>query len=294
MRIPSPSALKYNLATLADRAPARAGDICYHYFCRPVWSPHRSPDHDTLSGRARSQLRGGNTKWVPTPSGPCLTVTFDPPGEILQTVLAIHGWTSEGAFMAAFVGPLLARGCRVVLFDLPGHGRSGPYAVSLIDCARGALAVARALGPVDTVIAHSMGCIITGLLVDGGPPLKGGVDFQRLVLIAPPDTMRSLTRTFADEHGLTPAARRHFERRVARVGHRDLNRFTTSELLRATQARLLLIHSVDDVQIPVADTHAIAASLHQADVHLEKDLGHRRVLYAPPVIRRVRSFVAAE
>jgi pimeloyl-ACP methyl ester carboxylesterase len=294
MRCPAPNDLKPSLAELSRVSPGRAGDLCYHYFCRPVWSAHRSPEHDLLSRRARTQLRGAKLAWVKTPSGPCLTATFEPPGEVRQTVLAIHGWTSEGAFMAAFVGPLLSRGCRVVLCDLPGHGRSEPYAVSLIDCARGALAIVRALGPFDCVIAHSMGCIIAGLLVDGGPPLAGGTNFRRMVLISPPDKMGDITGTFADDHAITAAARRHFERRVARTGHRELAEFKTSRLLQATDAHILLVHSEDDVQIPIGDMRAIAAAKPDAAVHVEANLGHRKVLYAPPVIRRVRAFLTGD
>jgi hypothetical protein len=55
-----------------------------------------------------------------------------------------------------------------------------------------------------------------------------------------------------------------------------------------------LVHSEDDVQIPIGDMRAIAAAKPDAEVHVEANLGHRKVLYAPPVIRRVRAFLTGD
>ena len=52
-------------------------------------------------------------------------------------VLLVHGWGGRGAQMGAFVAPLLASGHRVVWFDQPGHGESGPARSRCrISCAR--------------------------------------------------------------------------------------------------------------------------------------------------------------
>lgn len=291
MRLPPPHQIEPSLSALSQRAPARAADQCYHYFCCPDFSAHRSPQHKVLTERARVHLRAATDIVVSTPIGPVTAHVFSPAGPVRRNVLTLHGWTSEGAFMAAFVGPLVQQGDRVVLFDLPAHGRSGPRSASLVDCARAALAVAQTLGPFECVIAHSMGCLIAGLLVDGGPPLSGHCDFERLVLISPPNRMADITGTFSNDHDLTPAAARAFDRRVARVGHRPLARFTTAHLLSRSAGQILVIHSRDDVQIPVSDGMAVAAALRRAELHLEDGLSHRRVLYAPPVLRQVRRFL---
>ena len=39
-------------------------------------------------------------------------------------VLLVHGWGGRGAYLGAFVRPLLATGARVITFDCPGHGAS--------------------------------------------------------------------------------------------------------------------------------------------------------------------------
>jgi len=45
------------------------------------------------------------------------------------TVLLMHGWGGYGAQMQPFVEPLVRSGHRVVLFDAPSHGVSGPSAL---------------------------------------------------------------------------------------------------------------------------------------------------------------------
>lgn len=270
-----------------------AGAICYRLFCRPDLSSHRAHNHRDLVAKARPQLRRAIATWTDTPTGPVATYIFraSDTDAVRPRVLLVHGWTSEASFMAAFVGPLLQRGYDVVAFDHPAHGRSGPGAASLIDISRATLAVANAHGPFDAAVAHSIGCLAALLTAEGGAPLKSRHTFAKLVLIAAPDRLADMTGRFADQHRLTPAARRAFEKQVERIGHRPLTTFRSSELLSAIEANTLLIHARDDATIPVTDSEAIVRANPQASRVIFDDLGHARVLYAPPVIREVRAFL---
>ena len=40
------------------------------------------------------------------------------------TILCVHGWGGRATNFAAFIGPMVAAGFRVVAFDAPGHGQS--------------------------------------------------------------------------------------------------------------------------------------------------------------------------
>src|SRR2546423_5499989 len=73
------------------------------------------------------------------------------------TVLLVHGWEGRGSQLGAFIEPLVAAGLSVVAFDAPGHGDSPGSRLYLTDHADALDAVARAIGPVHAVIAHSFG-----------------------------------------------------------------------------------------------------------------------------------------
>jgi len=195
--------------------------------------------------------------------------------------------------MGAFIGPFLTIGYRVVAFDMPGHGKSGPREASLIDCARATLAIADAFGPFDGVVAHSIGSLAAMLVAAGCPPLRGRHPFPKAALIAPVNRLSDITRDFADEHGLSPRARQCFERRVARVGQRSLDSYATQLQVREAGCATLLVHSRDDPAVPWTYARDIAEANPTAELNLVDDLGHKRVLYAPPTVRKVRAFIAS-
>jgi pimeloyl-ACP methyl ester carboxylesterase len=273
-------------------------------FCRPDLSPYRPADHANLIAKARVHLVRANAAMVDAPTGPVQVYTFEPmlSERAPRTHLLIHGWTSEAALMAAFVEPLRARGDRVVAFDLPAHGRSpGPLvrrAASLIDCARAALVVAedttRQHGPIESLIAHSLGAMIAALAVEGGVPLGRRASVRRLALIAAPDAVAGVARRYGARIGLRDrAGQHHFERQLERVGRRPLALFTTARLLAAVPETLevLIVHALDDDVVPVADALSIAAAVPGSRLELHDGLGHAKVLYAPPVVRAVRNFL---
>ncbi|MEO1694177.1 MAG: alpha/beta fold hydrolase [Pseudomonadota bacterium] len=268
-----------------------AGDRAYRLFCRPDLSSYRSPDHAGLVARARPALARATRSWTPTPHGPVATYTLAPPQTPRAHVLIVHGWTSEAAFMAAFAAPLLQRGCRVVLFDQPAHGRSPQRAASLIDLARATRAVATAHGPFDAAIAHSIGCLATLLTHEGGAPLTGSHRFERLCLIAAPNRLSDIVARFASEQRLSAAAHRRFAIHVARVGHRPLETFSAAQLLNTQPVPALLVHARDDDRVPFTDAETIRAACPTAELAAVDGLGHARVLYAPTIVRSVRSFL---
>ena len=96
------------------------------------------------------------------------------------TVLLVHGWGGRGSQLGAFIEPLVSRGYRVVAFDAPGHGRTNGTMSSLPEISQTVASLARHLGPVHTIIAHSVGAAATTLA------LRSPLEVQRLVYVALP------------------------------------------------------------------------------------------------------------
>lgn len=287
-------------AAKAQAADAAAGDRAYRLFCEPERSPHRSPQYKTLAARARRHLEPARWFKVHAPLGPLQAYEFLPADdtEPRRNVLLVHGWTSEAGFMSAFIEPLRRQGSRVLLFDMPAHGRSnGPPEVrraSMIDCAHATLAVAQACGPFDAVVAHSIGSLASLLAAEGAPPLGGAAEFGRYVLIASPNKFSEVTRDFGADHGLSPGAQRVFERRVERVGHRRLSSFEAGPMLASLEKPALIVHSRDDAQVGFHCAEEIIASAPQATLSAFDELGHATVLFAPPVVRLTRDFIMSD
>ncbi|MCC7251213.1 alpha/beta fold hydrolase [Hyphomicrobium sp.] len=273
--------------------PALAGDLAYRRFCLPKLSTRRSADHVLLAERARFHLR--NALWVrmPTTEGEVQAYVFEPEGDGPHAgVLIAHGWTSEASFMAVFAEQLRRAGFRVVAFDQPGHGKSAQERASLIDCARALLHVAETLGPFKFAVTHSMGGLAALLVGEGGPPMARAYPFERYVLLSSPNSFSTITREFADELHLGPAATRNFERHLERVAHRPMATFTAANLLAATGRPALVIHARDDTEVVFRHAEEIAAACPKATLLAFDGLGHRNILFAPPVIRAALSYLS--
>jgi pimeloyl-ACP methyl ester carboxylesterase len=175
------------------------------------------------------------------------------------TVLLVHGWTSEAAFMTALAEPIRRAGFRVVMFDFPAHGLSPGRRTNLMECAQATLVVAEAMGPVDAIVAHSFGGLCALLAIEGVPPMPKSLAVGQLVLIACPNRLSDVTQEFAELRQMTDAGRKAFERRLERVGWRSLDRFSTANLLRATGCGHC-IHARDDAEVPFSRALEIVAA----------------------------------
>jgi len=273
--------------------PARAGDAAFRRFCTPKLSERRSADHDVLVERARFHLR--NAEWinVPTTEGaiPAYVYSPDAGSDSRGSVLVAHGWTSEASFMAVFAEQLRRGGFRVVLFDQPAHGKSTRERASLMDCSRALLQVAEALGPMRFVVAHSMGCLASLLAGEGGAPLPRAYPFERYVLLSGPNQFATVTKEYGETLGLKPAAQRHYERLLERIAHRRLVDFTSARLLASTGRPALVLHARDDYEVAFRNAEELAAACPKAELMAFDGLGHRNILFAPPVIRAAVTYL---
>ena len=201
------------------------------------------------------------------------------------TVYLVHGWGSAGGRLAAFVGPLVEAGHRVVTYDAPGHGASGRGRSSAPEFARALRAVAERHGPARAVIAHSLGGSAT-LLAS-----RWGFEAERYALLAPAVDPGAFAHAFANALGAHPAVMRRARQRTE-----QRLRFDWSELdVRAVTPRLgapaLIVHDRGDATVPFAEGEVIAESWPLARLVETTGLGHHGVVRDPAIVDQVVRFV---
>ena len=118
-----------------------------------------------------------------------------------------------------------------------------------------------------------------------------GYPFRAFVLVAMPNHLSTVTRIFGKDEGLSPEAQRAYERRLETIAHRKIADFTGVNLLKKTGRPALLLHSRDDPDIVFVDAEEIAAANASAELIAFDDLGHRKILYAPPAVRAAGAFL---
>jgi pimeloyl-ACP methyl ester carboxylesterase len=198
------------------------------------------------------------------------------------TALLVHGWGGRGTQLHAMIAPLVAAGWSVVTFDAPAHGESTGATTTLPAMAAAIARVASAVGPVEAVVAHSLGGAATGLAI------AQGLAIPRAVLVAPPADPRPYFERVARLLGADPVrARAYLEDRIGR----SLADFAVESLGTGVDADVLVIHDRGDRDVPFAEGERVAAAIPNATMVPTEGLGHRRILVDSGVIDRVRAFV---
>ncbi len=197
-------------------------------------------------------------------------------------VLLVHGWEGSHADLDAFVAPLLARGMRVVTFDLPAHGESLGATASLPECGRAVLAIGGRIGPLAGAIGHSAGAPSIAFA------LQHGLHVGRVALLASPERYERYVRWFAEENGVDGDAL------VVALQARgiDVPSLALSENAAQFDTPALIVHSSDDRTCDVRGARRIAAAWRNSDLLEVDGLGHNRILRDPDIIERVANFIS--
>jgi pimeloyl-ACP methyl ester carboxylesterase len=212
----------------------------------------------------------------------------DPP-----VVYLVHGWGGWRWQLDGFVAPLVAAGFRVVAFDAPSHGTSGPGPEgpgrgTILEFADALAAVVAANGPAHAVIAHSLGATAAAFAIRGGLPV------DRAAFVAPMADPLPYTRTFAARLGFGERVRTRLADRLERRVGLPLSAFDVPAMAgQVATPPLLLVHDRQDAETGWSDSAAIARSWPRSRLVTTSGLGHRRILRAPAVIAEVVAFVVA-
>jgi pimeloyl-ACP methyl ester carboxylesterase len=198
-------------------------------------------------------------------------------------VLLVHGWEGSHADLDAFVAPLLARGMRVVTFDLPAHGESSGTTASLPECGQAILAIAERIGPLAGAIGHSAGAPSIAFA------LQHGLHVERVTLVATPERYERYIRWFAEENGVDGDALIA----VMKARGIDVPSLVLSENAAHFDVPALIVHSIDDRTCDVRGARRVAAAWRTSELFEVDGLGHNRILRDPGVIERIAHFIGS-
>jgi pimeloyl-ACP methyl ester carboxylesterase len=248
----------------------------------------RRPKRRVRPRLARALSRGEDVE-VDTPHGPVMAWRLG----VGPASLLVHGWEDDNALWSPLIDACEKLGRAVVAFDLPGHGWSPAESHSLEAAGEAVLAVARALGPIDSIVGHSFGCAASIYA------LGHGLDAPRAVMIASPVPRTKPYERFGEDwiqeqvdDGEDPAvAARAAEILRQRMNDPDQRMYDVEADIPKMTAKALILHSIDDVACPVGNSQAMADLWPGAELVLTDELGHRLIAQDSAIVQRVVDFV---
>lgn len=208
--------------------------------------------------------------------------------------LLVHGWAGWREQLAAFIEPLASQGFRVIAFDAPSHGASGPgrhgrHSSTVVEMADALAAVAAAVGSIRLVVAHSLGAMSLAWAAQ-----HRGLRFGAAAVIAPATSVSPVLDTFQRLTGIGSATRQRLVPIVERRIGFSLDDFDVPTLAAGFADRrpvpLLAVHDIDDAELPTDGARALVAAWPCSELVLTEGLGHRRILWDPAVVQRVSTF----
>lgn len=196
--------------------------------------------------------------------------------------LFVHGWNDTHRIWRQFAQDFLANSRPVLLMDLPGHGASKAREFGAERAGQSVREVCTAEAPIDTIIAHSFGCIATA------NALKTGAKADYVVLIAPPvlGWAEAKRRQGADPDALDRALEV-----VRAAGGGDIGPFDFAGALAGYEGKLLFIGSEADIGCPLEEIARLADQLPDAEVHGVTDLDHRELCLDPGILAEILRFL---
>lgn len=252
---------------LTARAEALLADM------KPT-SPSAAPGQNLLPPNTRRDIEGefGATPVWRAGEGPA--------------TLFVHGWDDTHRVWRQFAMDFIQNQRPALLMDLPGHGASGIESAGWAVAGASVRDVCEAEGPVDTIIAHSFGCIATLWAVE----LGAKADY--LVLIAPPLSEgkggfreRQKKKGYSDEV-IARAEALHLERTGLPISRTDFR-----SAVEGFAGKVLMIGSHADAECPLEAMEAMVEGLPNVIFFAVDTLGHRELAQDHGILADVLTFL---
>jgi pimeloyl-ACP methyl ester carboxylesterase len=184
------------------------------------------------------------------------------------------------------VEPLIERGYSVLAFDAPAHGRSPGFTTNFLEIRDVIVQLAAQHVPLHALIAHSGGCTPA---VMAARQLSPSV---RVVCFSPLASLDEALRQLHMRLRVSPrVAQAHRERLSRRYGAESFRTFSLFDLLRDFPNEGMIVHDVDDDEVPLQEVEPLTRIWTRAPMHLTRGLGHYRVLREAESVARVVAFI---
>lgn len=172
---------------------------------------------------------------------------------------------------------------RAVAIDAPAHGDSPGRMTNALEYALMLVQAGLQVAPLAGIIGHSFGAAAAAIAIHRG----------LAVLISGPSSLVSVLERWGRGYGLADQEIPRFLELVEGKVGEPFEHLALTHLAAHLTTPALIVHDRNDKENPVEDAIALAAAWPRATMWVTERFGHRRIMFAPQVIRQVFAFFRA-
>ena len=208
-------------------------------------------------------------------------------------VVLMHGWSGSGTQFRYFIPILVEAGFRVACFDAPEHGANPGRKTHMLRFSASLLGIQERIGPIDCVIAHSLGGMAATF------SLQQGLKPDRMVLVAPHLEVEKMFETYSELLAMRPKLAQRFRQKIGdgmaalKQGMDPWQDLVPAKLLAHPGLEGMLVFDYEDPEITPAQFEEMHQLWPGSQVHTTRGLGHNRILKDRAVIEDIAKYLAA-
>jgi pimeloyl-ACP methyl ester carboxylesterase len=254
-----------------------------------------------LAGLWFTVFKNGTKAWVTefwASADECIEITVDQQSLPVYSwgqgrlLVCMHGWSGSGTQFRHFIKPLVAVGFRVVCFDAPAHGSHPGRKAHALQFSECLLDIQRQLGPVDTVMAHSLGAMSSTWAI------RQGLKVRHAVLFAAHLNVEDMFETYRQLLNMRASLAQRFHQKIGErmselmQGQDPWEEMVPARLLAGSEFAGMLVYDCHDEEVSAQQFDDIVANWPAAEVFTTEGLGHNGVLKDQSVIAAVVNYLS--
>lgn len=205
-------------------------------------------------------------------------------GNSNKKILLVHGWSGRGTQLVKIADAFLENGYATISFDAPAHGKSGTKTTLMLEFIESILEVEKQYGPFEFAVGHSLG----GMSILNA--VKKGLLVKKVAVIGSGNSVINIVNTFIEKIGLPNKVAVLMKNNFEKKYHLEMESFSAYVAAKEVQIPVLVIHDINDEDIPVSESYHLAENLSNKEILITNNLGHRKILGDLKVIEKIVEF----
>lgn len=256
-------------------SPVLAEKFARKLFITPI--KHKIPKREFQMEAASHQSK----LFVPSINKEVVVYTY---GNSNKKILLVHGWSGRGTQLVKIADAFLENGYATISFDAPAHGKSGTKTTLMLEFIESILEVEKQYGPFEFAVGHSLG----GMSILNA--VKKGLLVKKVAVIGSGNSVINIVNTFIEKIGLPNKVAVLMKNNFEKKYHLEMESFSAYVAAKEVQIPVLVIHDINDEDIPVSESYHLAENLSNKEILITNNLGHRKILGDLKVIEKIVEF----